>query len=146
MANAFFDSGRYDAWAGALDFDGSAYRFILMGVAYTRNLTTQEDWADISTADVDTNPEGANLGTKTIGVVAAGVIDAADLTPCWAGPNNSGANADEIVLALDTGTPANDRLVLAIDTASAGLPFLPNGGNINLSFSASGIASLGATS
>jgi hypothetical protein len=72
------------------------------------------------------------LGSKTY---AGGLLDAADSTFTAV----TGASCEALVLFLDTGTPATSRLVAFIDTGVTGLPVTPNGGDISITWNASGI-------
>lgn len=83
-----------------------------------------------------TNGLSTALGTLTVGVVAIGVFDAADMTPGFTAV--SGASAESINLIEDSGTPASSEFIAYWDTAS-GLPLTPNGGDVNVTFNASGI-------
>ena len=71
-------------------------------------------------------------------VFTNGVFDAADITFTAV----TGNTVEAIVVFLDTGTPANDLLICYIDSASSGLPVTPNGGDVNVVWSGSGICSL----
>lgn len=51
----------------------------------------------------------------------------------------SGNTVEAIVIYIDTGTASTSRLVAYIDTGVTGLPVTPNGGDITISWSASGI-------
>lgn len=51
----------------------------------------------------------------------------------------SGNTVEALVIYIDTGSAATSRLVAYIDTSVTGLPVTPNGGDINIAFSASGI-------
>ncbi len=75
------------------------------------------------------------LLSKTIGVIATGVFNAADIT------FNTITNdaADYLVLYHYNATPANAALIVTWDSATAGLPVNPNGGDITVTFNASGI-------
>lgn len=75
------------------------------------------------------------LGTKT---VTNGLFDAADSTFTAV----SGSSAEALVIYIDTGTAGTSRLVAYIDTGVTGLPVTPNGGDINITWNASGIFSL----
>ncbi len=77
----------------------------------------------------------ATLGTKTF---TNGVFDAADSTYTAV----TGASVEAIVLYIDTGTPATSRLVAYLDTGFTGLPVTPNGGDITVTWNASGIFAL----
>lgn len=80
------------------------------------------------------------LGSKTVGVVAAGVFDAANVTFTAV----SGASVESILLFQSNGG-ANTTwpLIGLIDQVAAGLPVTPNGGDITITFNASGILSIG---
>ena len=75
------------------------------------------------------------LGTKTF---TNGVFDAADVTF----PSVAGASAEALVIYIDTGTAATSPLVAFIDTGVTGLPVTPNGGNISITWNATGIFAL----
>lgn len=75
------------------------------------------------------------LGTKTF---TNGVFDAADSTFTAV----TGASVEALVLYVDTGTAATSPLIAYIDTGVTGLPVTPNGGDINVTWNASGIFAL----
>ena len=76
------------------------------------------------------------LGTKTY---TAGLFDAADTTF----PTVSGASAEAIVLFVkNAGAQTTWRLFAYIDQATSGLPVTPNGGNIVVTWNASGIVQI----
>lgn len=82
------------------------------------------------------------VGTAgTIGATKSytnGVFDGANVTYTAV----SGNTAEAIVLYIDTGVAGTSRLVAYIDTGVTGLPVTPNGGDITVTWSASGIFSL----
>ena len=75
------------------------------------------------------------LGTKTI---TNGLFDAADITYTAV----SGASVEALVIYIDTGVAGTSRLVAYIDTSGTGLPVTPNGGDITVTWNASGIFQL----
>ena len=75
------------------------------------------------------------VGSKTFTDV---VFDGADVTYTAV----TGNSAEALVFYIDTGTAATSRLVAFIDSGFSGLPVTPNGGDITLSFNASGIFAL----
>lgn len=77
----------------------------------------------------------ATLGSKT---VTNGTFDAADVTFT----SVTGNSVEALIIYKDTGSAATSPLIAYIDTASSGLPVTPNGGNITITFNASGIFSL----
>ena len=54
----------------------------------------------------------------------------------------SGASVEALVIYIDTGNVATSRLVAYIDTGVTGLPVTPNGGDITITWNASGIFQL----
>lgn len=54
----------------------------------------------------------------------------------------TGATVEAIVVYIDTGVAGTSRLVTYIDTGVTGLPVTPNGGNIDITWNASGIFQL----
>lgn len=68
-----------------------------------------------------------------------GVLDGADVTF----PSVSGSTAEALVIYVkNAGANTTWRLVAYIDTGVTGLPVTPNGGNINVTWNASGIFGL----
>lgn len=82
------------------------------------------------------------VGTaQTIGATKSytnGVFDGGDVTFTAV----SGATVEALVLYIDTGTAGTSRLVAYIDVGVTGLPVTPNGGDITITWNASGIFAL----
>jgi hypothetical protein len=81
------------------------------------------------------------VGTaQTIGAttVTNGVFDGDNVTYTAV----SGATVEALVIYIDTGTAGTSRLVAFIDTGVTGLPVTPNGGDITITWNASGIFAL----
>jgi len=82
------------------------------------------------------------VGTaQTIGATksyTSGVFDGADVTFS----SVTGNTVEALVIYIDTGTAGTSRLVAFIDTGVTGLPVTPNGGNISVTWNASGIFAL----
>jgi hypothetical protein len=82
------------------------------------------------------------VGTaQTIGATKSytdGVFDGGDVTYTAV----TGNSVEALVLYIDTGTAGTSRLVAFIDTGVTGLPVTPNGGNISVTWNASGIFAL----
>lgn len=82
------------------------------------------------------------VGTaQTIGATKTytnGVFDGASVTYTAV----SGNTVEAIVLYIDTGVAGTSRLVAYIDTGVTGLPVTPNGGDITVTWNASGIFAL----
>lgn len=54
----------------------------------------------------------------------------------------TGNSAEALLIYIDTGSAASSRLVAWIDTGVTGLPVTPNGGDISVTWNASGIFQL----
>jgi hypothetical protein len=70
--------------------------------------------------------------------VTNGVFDGDDVTYTAV----TGNTVEALVIYIDTGSSATSRLVAYIDTGVTGLPVTPNGGNIDVTWNASGIFAL----
>ena len=138
MANAL-----YPKWKEALlqstadaDLDGSGTTGVYVALVDTGTYTynaSHEFYSSLSGV-VGTDQEiGA---TKTY---ASGVFDGADVTF----PSVTGATVEALVLyRKNAGANTTWRLIAYIDTGVTGLPVTPNGGNISVTWNASGIFSL----
>lgn len=83
----------------------------------------------------------ASIGTpQTIGskTFTNGVFDGADVTFTAV----TGNSVEALIIYIDTGVAGTSPLVAYIDTSVTGLPVTPNGGNIAITWNASGIFSL----
>ena len=79
------------------------------------------------------------ITTPTVGSVAAGVFDGDNLTYT----SVSGASVEALVIYRhNSGANTTWRLVVYIDTGVTNLPVTPNGGDITVTWNASGIFSL----
>ena len=70
--------------------------------------------------------------------VTAGLFDGDNVTFS----SVTGDTAEALIIYIDTGTPGTSRLVAYIDTSVTGLPVTPNGGDITITWNASGIFQL----
>lgn len=75
------------------------------------------------------------MATKTY---TNGVFDGNDVTYTAV----TGNSVEALVIYIDTGTAGTSRLVAYIDTGVTGLPVTPNGGDITVTWNASGIWAL----
>ena len=127
MANVLYDKGRQGFLDGSIDWDTDDIRAILIDTAdYTVNLATDDNLDDIpGAARVAVS---AALSGKT---VVDGVADAADVTFSAV----TGDQCEALVLYKHTGTESTSRLIAYIDSAT-GLPVTPNGGDIQILWSA----------
>lgn len=77
--------------------------------------------------------------TLSTNTVTNGVFDSAT-NPTFAAV--SGNTVEALVIYIDTGVAGTSRLVAYIDTSVTGLPVTPNGGDITITWNASGIFAL----
>jgi hypothetical protein len=98
----------------------------------TPNIATHDFYNDISAGLV--GAVSANMTTKTIGVVAVGVWDADNVTFTAV----SGNSVESVNVYKDSGSAATSDLIAYFDTGT-GLPVTPNGGDITVTWNASGI-------
>ncbi|MFQ2037322.1 hypothetical protein ACK34X_10145 [Aeromonas veronii] len=119
MANALYDKGREKFLTGAINASADTLKCALLKSTYSPTLASDEFYSGISAHVVGT-PQ--TLTSKT---VAAGVLDAADVTFTAV----STANVNYCAIYKDTGNAATSPLIALFDTA-AGLPVSTNGGDI----------------
>ena len=134
MVNAF-----YQPWAeqllqgGANTSLGGNVKAVLVDLAdYT--FSSAHDFLDDVPVGARVATSG-NLATKTF---TNGVFDAADVTFT----SVTGDQSEAIILYVDSGAAATSRLICFLDTVAAGLPVTPNGGDITVTWNASGIFDL----
>ena len=75
------------------------------------------------------------IGTKTF---TNGVFDGDNVTFTAV----TGNSVEALIIYIDTGSAATSRLIAFIDTSVTGLPVTPNGGDIGITWNASGIFAL----
>jgi hypothetical protein len=75
------------------------------------------------------------IGSKTF---TNGVFDGDDVTF----PAVTGNSVEALAIYIDTGVAGTSRLVAFLDTGITGLPVTPNGGDITVTWNASGIFAL----
>lgn len=94
-----------------------------------------------STAHDFYNDVSGVVGTpQTIGsaTVTSGTFDGADVTFTAV----SGSSVEALVIYIDTGVSSTSPLVAYIDSSVTGLPFTPSGGDVTITWNASGIFTL----
>lgn len=133
MANAIYPlykQALLDADTNADLNDGTVMVALVDTGTYTYSDTDQ--FLDDMSGVVGTAQEITNT------TVANGVLDGDDVSFTAV----SGATAEALVIYIDTGSSATSRLVAYIDTGQTGLPVTPNGGDITITWNASGIFAL----
>lgn len=133
MANALFPR-----WKQALleftannDLDGQTVKVALVTAGYTYSAGDQY-YSSVSASVVGT-PQ--TIGNKTF---TNGIFDGDDVVFTAV----TGSQVVALVIYIDTGNPATSPLVAFIDTGVSNLPVLPNGGDITITWNATGIFAL----
>lgn len=120
MASAVYPKAKQELLKGNIDMEAGDVRAVLIDTGvYTYNAAHQF-YSDLSGI---VGTESPVLGTKTF---VDGVFDSANTTFTAV----TGNTAEAVVLFLDTGNPAADNLIAYIDSGT-GLPFTPNGSDLN---------------
>ena len=138
MANALFVSfrnGVLGSHATYVDLDADTISLMFVDHADDTPVAATDDFLDdiASAARVPALGSVPTVGTKTIGVVAAGTFDSADVTFTAL----TGDASESLILFKNTGTDTTSNLIAFWDTAT-GLPLTPNGGDVTVAPSASG--------
>lgn len=89
-------------------------------------------WSSASAASVGT-PQTINTKTFTNGTFDGDNVTFTAVT---------GNSVEALIIFIDTGTAGTSPLVAYIDTSVTGLPVTPNGGDITITWNASGIFTL----
>jgi hypothetical protein len=127
MANALYPIGKKGLLDADIDMLVDDIKVVAVSSTYT--YSTAHDFRNDLTGVIATS---ANLGSKT---TTGGVFDAADLAPAF---TSVATNINAYVIFKDTGDTATSPLIAYIDTGS-GLPLTQDGGNVNITWNASGI-------
>jgi len=134
MANAI-----YPEWKEKLlqfttnnNLSAGTVKVALIDTALYTYSSAHEFWSSAVAANVGT-PQ--TLNTKTF---VSGTFDADNVTFTAV----TGATVEALIIFIDTGTAGTSPLVAYIDTSVTGLPVTPNGGDITITWNASGIFTL----
>ena len=136
MANAIYPKYREALLDGSsnIDLNDGDVRVILIDASdYT--YSSAHDFLD----DVPALARVATSSALTNTTVTNGTFDADDVTFS----SVTGDQSEALIIYIHTGVESTSRLVAYIDTGVTGLPVTPSGGNISLSWNASGIFTLG---
>ena len=134
MANALYPKWKQQLLQFAANNDlstGTVKVALIDTGTYTYNPTNQF-WSSAVSAVVGT-PQTIGSKTFTNGVFSGSNVTFASV---------SGATVEALIIYIDTGTNATSPLVAYIDSDVTGLPVTPNGGNITITWSGSGIYAL----
>lgn len=131
MASAIYPLFKQALLQGTYDLSTAVVRAVLVDTGTYTYSAAHDFYNDLSGV---VGTESGALASKTF---TNGTFDAADITFTAV----TGSTAEAIVLFVDTGNPATDALIAYLDSAT-GLPVTPNGGDINVTWNASGIFTL----
>lgn len=134
MANAIYPlykQALLDASSDSDLNDGTVKVALVDSADYTYS-AAHDFYNDVSAAVVGTPQTIANS------TVTNGLFDGDDVTFTAV----SGDPCEALIIYIDTGNAATSRLVAYIDTGVTGLPVTPNGGDITITWNASGIFQL----
>jgi len=132
MANALYTKAKQALLDGAIDLNSDTLKLVFVTSDYSPNLAT-----DDALADIDAGYRVATSGALQSPTITDGVFDADDITTS----SVSGSAITYVVLYDDT--HADDILIMIWDTLGGdGLPLTPNGGDIKMTFDATGIFKL----
>lgn len=108
----------------------------LVDTGTTAYSAAHEFWSSVAGAAQGTDQR---ITSPTVGSVSAGTFDGGDLTYTAVSGNTVEAL---VIYRHNSGANTTWRLVVYLDTSVTGLPVTPNGGNITVAWSASGIFTL----
>ena len=134
MANGFYEAGLAAFANGEIDWEADDIRVALVDTGvYTVNLATHDFYDDI-TGVVDVM--AASLANKAVS--GAGLCDSDN--PTLTGV--TGNTVEALVVYKYNATPGLAALIAYIDSATANLPFTPNGSDVTITVHANGWFSL----
>lgn len=121
-----------------VQLDADTIRPMFIDTADDSPVVADEDIADVTSAGrVPAIASCPALASKTLGIVAVGVFDAADAVFTAL----TGDSVERLILFKDTGTEATSILLALYDTFGSGMPLTPNGGDVTVQWAAGGIFS-----
>ena len=112
----------------SIDLDTDTIKIALVGSGYAPNTATN---GDQYYSVIGTHAQGTPQ-TLTSKSITGGVFDAADVTFTAVATNAN--SITQLVIYKEGTAAASSPLICVIDSASAGLPINPNGGDITVSF------------
>jgi hypothetical protein len=134
MANAIYPLYKQALLDGDtnIDLNDGTVKVALIDTNDVAYSATHDFYNDISAAVVGTPQEITNT------TVVNGLFDGDNVTFTAV----TGDPCEALIIYIDTGNVATSRLVAYLDTGVTGLPVTPNGGDITITWNASGIFQL----
>lgn len=131
MANALYPLAKQEALKGNLNLSTGTVKVALVDTG-TYTYSAAHQYYSSVTGVVGT-PQTINTKTFT-----NGVFDGDDVTFTAV----TGNTVEALILYIDTGSAATSQLIAYLDTGITNMPVSPNGGNISITWNASGIFAL----
>ena len=131
MASVLYPKFKERLLQGQINLSSAVVRAVLIDTGVYAYNAAHDAYDDLSGV---VGTESPAMASKTF---TDGTFDAAD----YSFTGVTGNTAEALVYFVDSGTPATDYLICYVDSGS-GLPFTPNGGNLNVTVNASGIFTL----
>lgn len=134
MANAIYPKFKEALLDGSanIDINDGTVKVALIDTGTYTYSTAHDFWDDASAGVIGTPQTIANT------TVTNGLFDGDNVTFTAV----SGNSVEALIIYIDTGSSSTSRLVAYIDTSVTGLPVTPNGGDVAISWNASGIFQL----
>jgi len=133
MANALYTQGKMHFLAGDLDLDANDIKLVFIDEDDDAPVLATDDALDDITGAARVATSGNFAGKTT----TDGTFDATDVTIATV----AGDEFESITTYKDSGAEATSFLICNHDTGT-GLPCTPNGGDITISWNASGLFTL----
>jgi len=124
MSNTLYDPGRDKFLNGDIDYTNDTIKVYLIDLADYTFSAAHEFLSSVAAGGRVANAALAGKSTS------AGVADANDTVLS----SVTGDPCEALILVKDTGNEATSPLIGYIDTAAAGLPVTPNGGDITITW------------
>ena len=132
MASVIYPKAKEQLLQAGINMSSGAIKAVLIDTGTYTYSAAHNAYDDLSGV---VGTESSAFSDKTF---TDGVFNATDITFSAV----TGATVEAIVIFVDTGTANTDLLIAYIDSAVSGLPVTPNGGDITITWNASGIFSL----
>jgi carbohydrate-selective porin OprB len=133
MANALYPKFKESALQAGVNLSSGSVKALLVDLADYTYSASHQYLSDVAVAG-----RVATSGALTTKTFTNGLFDAdnASFTAV------TGDQSEALIIFVDTGSAATSPLVAFFDTGVTGLPVTPNGGDINITWNASGIFQL----
>lgn len=131
MASALYPLGKEAILNGDIDIDTDTIKVAAVADEDYTYSAAHQFKSSVTSYSGSTDATLASV-TKT-----SGTVDAADLSPAYSSlSQDTTKDIDALVIYKDTGVAGTSNLIAYIDLTSA---LTPNGGNVNITWNASGI-------